>query len=698
MIFEDVHWVDPTSLETLGRTVDRITALGVLLIVTYRPEFEPPWIGRSYVTALTFNRLGQREIAAMIDRVAGNKALSARAREDIIERTDGIPLFAEEMTKAVMEADCRDAVERTLAAVPSPSVAVPASLHASLMARLDRLGSAKEVAQIGAAIGREFSHALLAAVVRKPEAELASALDRLVTAGLLFRQGLPPYATYLFKHALVLDAAYGTLLREPRRALRARIADTLESQFTEIAENQPELLARHYTEAGLIEKAAGFWGKAGQRSLERSALVEALGQFTRALEQIAILPTTPALRREEIKLRAALIHPLTHVKGYAAPETKAAVEQARLSIERAEALGEPAEDPLLLFSILYGLWIANCVAFNGGVVRELAEQFMQLAEKQATIVPLMVGHRLMGMSLLLTGGAAGGRTHLDQALTLYDPEEHRLLGTRFGQDVGVAILSFRSLALWILGYPDAALADSHKALNLAREIGQAATLMSALTNTSLTLIPCGSYEMAMAQLDELVALANEKGTPYWKARGMILQGCLLAMTDMPLDAVKTISSGLSAYRATGATVLATFALSSFLPAAYAQLGQFDNAWHHTNETLALVEETNERWCEPEVYRIAGELELMSPGHEFSKSANLFRARTFSCAPTTGKILGTPRSDEYGPALARPEKGAASSRTTCSGLWLVQPGLQYARSKKGQSLTGRIGVMRNARRN
>ena len=424
------------------------------------------------------------------------------------------------------------------------------------------------------------------------------------------------------------DATYGTLLREPRRALHARIAETLECQFAEIAENQPELLARHYTEAGLIEKAAGFWGKAGQRSLERSALVEALGQFTRALEQAAILPSTPALRREEIKLRAALIHPLTHVKGYAAPETKAAVERARLSIERAEALGEPAEDPLLLFSILYGLWIANCVAFNGGVVRELAEQFLALAEKQATVVPLMVGHRLMGMSLLLTGEVAAGRAHLDRALALYNATEHRPLATRFGQDVGVAILSFRSLALWILGYPDAALADSHKALNLAREIGQAATLMSALTNTSLTLIHCGSYSMATTQLDELVALANEKGTPYWRARGMVLQGCLLAMTSKPLDAVKVTSSGLSAYRATGATVLATFALSSFLPAAHAQLGQFDDAWRHINETLALVDETNERWCEPEVYRIAGELALMSPDHDTVKAQTYFeRARS-----------------------------------------------------------------------
>src|ERR1700688_1634824 len=243
---------------------------------------------------------------------------------------------------------------QTAAAVPSPALAVPASLHASLMARLDRLGPAKEVAQIGAAIDREFSHALLAAVASKPEVELNAAIDRLITAGLLFRQGLPPHATYLFKHALVQDAAFGTLLREPRRALHACIAETLESRFGEIAESQPERLARHCTEAGLIEKAASLWGKAGQRSLERSALVEAVEQITRAINQIAALPATPALRREQIKLQVALITPLIHVKGDAAPETKAAVEQAHLLVERAEALGEPPEDPLLLFSVLYG--------------------------------------------------------------------------------------------------------------------------------------------------------------------------------------------------------------------------------------------------------------------------------------------------------------------------------------------------------
>jgi predicted ATPase len=250
MIFEDAHWTDPTSLEVFSRVVNHIRTLDVLLIVTHRPEFEPPWIGRPHVTALILNRLGEREIAAIIDSVTGNKLLSPSVRQDIIERTDGIPLFVEEMTKAVLEAGSESAAQRITAAIPSPALAVPASLQASLTARLDRLGPAKEVAQIGAVIGREFSHALLGAVARKPEAKLQPALDRLITAGLLFRQGVPPHATYLFKHALVQDVAYGTLLREPRRSLHACIAETLEGQFPEIAESQPELLARHYGAVG----------------------------------------------------------------------------------------------------------------------------------------------------------------------------------------------------------------------------------------------------------------------------------------------------------------------------------------------------------------------------------------------------------------------------------------------------------------
>jgi predicted ATPase len=622
MIFEDVHWIDPTSVELLGRTTDRLRTLGVLLIITYRPEFEPPWIGRPYVTALNLNRFGEREIAALIDRVTGNKSLREGIRRDIIERTDGIPLFVEEMTKAVLEADSEEAARITAAAIPSPSVAVPASLHASLMARLDRLGPAKEVAQIGAVIGREFPHALIAAVAYKGEPELHSALDRLIDAGLLFRQGSAPHATYLFKHALVQDAAYGTLLREPRRALHARIVETLENQFADIAENQPELLARHATEAGQIEKATLLWGKAGQRSLARSALVEAVEQLGRALDQIATLPATPALRREAIKLQVALITPLAHVKGFAALETKAAVEQAHLLIEQAQALGEAPDDPLLLFLVVYAVVIESFVAFNGDKVREGAAQFLALAEKEGSAVPRMIGHRLYGGSFLFTGEVSESRPHFDQAIALYEPTKHRQLAMRFGQDARVSVLSFRSLALWMLGYPDAALADTHKLLSEAREIDHAATLMFALVYASIIHIHCGNYEAANTQLDEVVALAEKKGAMFWKTLGTIWRGWLFALTGEVSDAVKMISSGITALRSTGSTVLMPLYLAC-LARAHAEFGQFHDARRCIGEALTTIEATKERWWEADINRMAGEIALLSPEPDAAKAETYF---------------------------------------------------------------------------
>jgi class 3 adenylate cyclase/tetratricopeptide (TPR) repeat protein len=588
MVFEDAHWADPTSLEAVGRVVDRIRSIRVLLLVTFRPEFDPPWVGRSYVTTLTINRLGERDTSAMIDRLVGNKLLAASIRQDIIERTDGIPLFIEEMTKAVLEAEGEGDPRRTVAAVPSATAMVPASLHASLMARLDRLGSAKEVAQIGAAIGREFSHMLLAGVMPKPQAELRSALDRLVAAGLLFRQGIPPHSTYLFKHALVQDAAYGTMLRESRRALHARIAETLESQFAEIAESQPELLARHYSKAGLIEKAAALWGKAGQRSVGRSASVEAIEQLTRALTQIASLPATPALRREQIKLQVALMTPLIHVNGYAAPETRAAGKRARSLIETAEALGEPPDDPLLLFSVLFGFWAANLVAFSGDVCRDLAMQFFALAQKQDAKAPFLIGHRLVGTSFLMTGNIADSRPQYDQAIALYNPTEHRPLATRFGQDPKVSILCFRALSLWVLGYPEAALADIEHALTDAREISHATTLMFALAWTSPTQYYCGKYPALNAQAEELVTLADEKGSMYWKAFGMCAQGLFFHQTGRASEAVQKLNSGIAAWRATGASLL-TPTQVSWLAAAHAEVGQFDDAWRCLGEATTAID-------------------------------------------------------------------------------------------------------------
>jgi len=632
MIFEDAHWADPSSLEAFGQVVDRIRTLKVLLLVTFRSEFDAPWVGRPYVTALIINRLAEREAGAMIDRVVGDSQLSASIRQDIIERTDGIPLFVEEMTKAVLEAGSEIAAARAVAAIPSPTLAVPASLYASLMARLDRLGGpAKELTQIAAVIGREFSHALLASVMRQPEAALRSALDRLSAAGLLFQRGVPPHATYLFKHALVQDAAYGTLLREPRRTLHARIAETIESEFADIAENRPELLARHWTEAGVIEKAAFLWGKAGQRSLARSALVEAAEQLRRALDQIATLPSTPVLRGEQIKLQIALVNALMHVKGYAAPEPKAAVEQARQFIERAEALGEHPEDPLLLFSALYGVWAASYVAFNGDVTRELASQFVALAEKQDQVVPLMVGHRLIANSLMLTGDIAKGREQYNQAFAFYDPAKHRSLATRFGQDVGVSIFVYRALAQWMLGYPDTALADANHALEDAHAGGQAGTLMYAQFHTSLTNVLCANYAAATAQSDEVVRLADEKNAAIWKALATMQKGCVLALSGKASEGIQMITSGMTTYKSTGSRVYLPIFLAH-LARAYAEVGQFDDAWHRIGEALSAVETTNERWYEAEINRIGGEIALRLPQLGSSRAEAFFeRALTVARA-------------------------------------------------------------------
>lgn len=440
---------------------------------------------------------------------------------------------------------------------------MPASLHASLMARLDRLGPAKEVAQIGAVIGREFSFPLLTAVVGGSEHLLQSSLGRVVDAGILLQQGLPPHATYMFKHALVQDAAYGTLLREPKRALHARIAETLQNLFTDMAENQPELLARHCSEARLTEKAVDLCGKAGHRSLTRSAMVEAAQQFTRALDQIVALPSTPASRRQQIKFQVALATALMQTKGYGAPESKAALEQASSLIEQAKVLGEAPEDGLLLFSVLYGFSLANTVAFNGGVVRELAQRFLALADAQEDTAPRMIGHRLMGTALLLTGELASGRAHCDAVIRLYNPAKHQMLATRFGQDQRVSALAWRSLDLWLLGYSDAAFSDADLALQDARESEHAPTLMTALAITIFSRVFSGNYAVANAQARELVMLSEEKGAAVWKIAGIMSQGWISALTGEASNAVQSITSGIAAWRATGDNTVDTVVFGMF---------------------------------------------------------------------------------------------------------------------------------------
>ena len=457
LALEDLHWADPTTLDLLRGIAERGALAPLFVLMTARPEFRPAWGTRSHHGVISLVPLYRHQVRHMVEELAARHALAKEVIEGLTERTGGVPLFVEEVTRLLLERGEQGGTQ-----------AIPPTLQLSLTARLDRLGPTRDVAQIGAVIGRGFSYSLIRAVAEIEDAALQTALERLAEADILLVQGLPPESEYRFKHALIQDAAYENLLKSRRQILHRRVGEVLRDQFAAGIAAEPELLAHHFTQAGLIEAAIEWWGKAGQRSLERSALVEAAVQLIRAIDQIATLPGTPALRRQKIKLQVTLANALMHVKGYAAPETKAALDQARSFIEQAKALGEPPENPLLLFSVLYGFWVANHWAFNGDVYRNLAAQFLTLAEKQRMTVPLMIGHRLMGNSLLRTGDIVESRVHYDKAMALYDPMEHRPLATHFGQDPGVTTLVFRSQALWALGYPEAALRDIDHALKNAR--------------------------------------------------------------------------------------------------------------------------------------------------------------------------------------------------------------------------------------
>ena len=509
MTLEDAQWADPSSLEVFARLVDKIDTFRVLLCVTFRPEFAAPWVGRAHVTLVTINRLTACEVAAVIDRVAGDKPLAESIRQDIVERTDGIPLFVEEMTKAVLEAEGEGAAARAIASVPPPALAIPASLHASLMARLDRLGPAKAIAQIGAAIGREFSHALLAFVARLPDKELEAALDRLLQSGLLSRQGAPPDSTYLFKHALVQDAAYGTLLREPRRALHARIAEGLELQFPKVTESQPEVLARHCTEAGQIERAASPVGQGGTAIVGAFGALGGRGAADPCADRDCRVArhAGPAPRADQPPSRP---RERSHaLKGLCGGRNQSAFDQARIFVERAEALHEPPDDPLVLFSVLYGIFWSRTISRSTANCCTSLRPSSWRSRRSKLRRPRSAWRIVaMGICLLHAGDVAGGREHFERAIALYDPASHRPLATRFGLDIGTVPKSWRALALWLLGYPDAARAGADMRSRDARELGHVPTLMSTLSTTSWTYIFCGSYAEATAHADELIGFGG----------------------------------------------------------------------------------------------------------------------------------------------------------------------------------------------
>jgi class 3 adenylate cyclase/predicted ATPase len=624
MVFEDAHWSDPTSLELLGRVVGRIRTLSVMLIVTFRPEFELGWIAKPRVTPLGLNRLAPCEVGAIIDHIVGNKRLPANLRQDIIERTDGIPLFVEEMTKAVLEAESESEAGRAAALIPSPALAVPASLHASLMARLDRLGPAKELAQIGAAIGREFSHPLLAVVARKPEVELQTALDRLISAGLLLRQDGAPYATYSFKHVLVRDAAYGTLLREPRRALHARIAETFESHFAEISESQPELIARHYREAGNVAKAVGYLSAAGDRALSHSALKEAHEHITQALQLISALPDDDIRRRGELKLQTALARTLQEQKGYADLQVGEAYTKAREFSKRVSDAG-------MHLAALYGLWAYRYLSGQPAAMLEQAHEFLAFAEREEEPGPIMVGYRLVGTSRLINGYIADASDALYQALVRYDPDEHgaaspvgRSLRARFGHDVSVTMYSYRSWALWLSGQP----ADAGKAAESLLERGDALghddqSRLYALWHAGMTYVLLRNVDKVAGIGSKLTELANDRQLPYWQALGDFLCGWRATRAGRAGDAVGLLQEGLRLWAQTGSRIFSPICLA-FLAEAYAADDKLDLAHRTFEEALRTVSETGERWAEPEIHRLFGDL-LTRRGSSDASIANYEQA-------------------------------------------------------------------------
>jgi predicted ATPase len=616
LTFEDLHWADPTTLDVLRGLAERGALAPLFIVATARPEFRPPWSIRSHHGTISLSPLDRAQVRDMVAELSARHALPQEVAEDVAARTGGVPLFVEEVTRLLLE---RGGEQGGIHAIPP-------TLQQSLTARLDRLGSAREVAQIGAVIGRDFSYKLLREITGIGDAPLQTALERLADADILLVQGLPPASEYRFKHALIQDAAYENLLKSRRQALHRRTAEVLRDQFADTAAAEPALLAHHFTQAGLTEAAIEWWRTAGQRSLARSALVEGAEQLKRALDQIATLPATPALRREETKLQVALIAPLIHVKGYAASETKGAGERARRLIEQAEALGEHPEDPLLLFSVLYASFGTNLLAFNGDVARNLAAECLALAEKEGAKVPLMIGHRIMGTILLHSGDIAESRAHLDRAiaLALNGPADRHALATHFGGiDTGATALSTRSNVLWTLGYPEVALADTEQALSRAREIGQAATLLNTLAVTLWPLVLCRNYEAAKAQLDELRSLAEQKGAGQWKAVGILAGGGISAQTGRPADAVQAITSGLAAYQVTGATLLVP-CFSSYLAKAHAETGHFNDAWHCIDEAITAVETTKEKWFEADIHRIAGEIALSHPQPDAAKAEAHFQ--------------------------------------------------------------------------
>jgi class 3 adenylate cyclase/predicted ATPase len=604
IIFEDAHWIDPSSRELLDLIFARISRLRVLFIVTFRPEFHHAWSGQSHASILALNRLGERDGIALVERLADNAGLPHEIVTEIVERADGVPLFVEELTKAVLETGERDNHGAALlAASPLPNLAIPATLHASLIARLDRLGPvAKEVAQIGAVIGREFPYELIVPVAQRPEAELETALDRLTNAELLFCRGTPPHSSYLFKHALVQDAAYATLLRSRRQHLHAAIAAALDRDFPEIIAAQPELLAHHCTEAGLTEKAIDNWRRAGEHAIERSANLEAIAHLTRGLKILEEeLPEGPQRDEKELAFQVALLTPLFAARFGSADGERAAARALELSC-RADA------DQWALFRALFGLSMTYTVRGKIEIGRETAEQLLLVGERLHDPELRGYAHHALGNNLLWFAELGTAREHLEKGIALYQPEWSRSLAFYFGFNCSSNCHFFVARVLWHLGYPDQALRCAERAVAIATAISHPVSRAGALSWVAALHQLRGEVGRAREAAEAGLVLTTEEMIPFFRSHAVILGGWVLVQQGQWEEGITQLREGFAAYRATGAALECSHWLA-LLAEAYGYIDQPVEGLRLIAEALGHVAQTGVVYYEAELHRLDGELRL-----------------------------------------------------------------------------------------
>ena len=605
MVFEDAHWIDPTSRELLDLTVDRVRKLPALLAITFRPEFQPPWGGRAHVTSLALNRLGERDGEALVQTLAGNAALAAEIVAEIVERTDGVPLFVEELTKAVLEsAALGNRVAAVLATTSLAARSVPATLHASLIARLDRLGpAAKEIAQIGAVLGREFAHELIEPVAQRPEKELHAALDQLGDAGLLFCRGIAPHASYLFKHALVQDAAYSTLLRGRRQELHARVATALEQHFADLVERQPELLAHHLTAAGDSERAVDQWLKAGQYAAARSTHVEAIRHYERGLAALVVLPQGSARDGREVELLLARGLSLLTTKGFSSTEAVQCYARAR---DLCEARGDADQ----LFVALWNFWMTTAIR-DVDAARPLSDQLLVLSRTPGYKVLRLQAHHSAWFTCFNGGDPSAALNHCDEGRHLYDIARHRSLAALYGgHDPGVCAWMTGAFAEWLLGYPDKALARINGAVNLAERLGHPLSLDIAILYEAVVHLLRREPEIALRRAYDAETFAAEQRLALLLDPNILRGNALLAQGAIE-NAAASVREGLAARQEIGWNLFRPYHLG-IVSEVLGRAGDHQDAATALADAQGAIDASNERWWEAEIHRLKGVL-LLSQG-------------------------------------------------------------------------------------